>query len=121
MKVERGPRGFTEAGWVDYGLRLQCGHGISTVENFGHGITTVEGRAHGLFYWRILRWQRLDSPLLLAELGGRDPGAVFRPLGDGPHSFRLTGRALSAVPLGRIGVVVTREVVERIKPPTRKT
>jgi hypothetical protein len=60
------------------------------------------------------------GPMLLAELDGRDPGEVFRRSGDGPHAFRLTGRALSAVPLSRIEVVVNGEVAERIKPANRK-
>ena len=61
------------------------------------------------------------GPMLLAQLDGRDPGEVFRPSGDGPHVFRLTGRALSAVPLSRIEVIVNGEVAERLKPANRKT
>src|SRR5262249_33291726 len=55
------------------------------------------------------------------ELDGKHPGEVFRPSGGGPHPFRMTGRALSAVPLGRIEVVVNGEVARRIKPANRKT
>src|SRR5262249_18276895 len=61
------------------------------------------------------------GPMLLAELDGKHPAEVFRPSGGGPHPFRLTGRALSAVPLGRIEVVVNGEVARRIKPANRKT
>jgi hypothetical protein len=61
------------------------------------------------------------GPMLLAELDGRHTGEVFRPSSDGPHAFRLTGRALSAMPLGRIEVIVNGEVAERIKPANRKS
>jgi hypothetical protein len=61
------------------------------------------------------------GPMLLADLDGREPGEVFRPSGDGPHRFRLSGRALSAAPLSRIEVVVNGEVAARIKPANRKT
>jgi hypothetical protein len=57
--------------------------------------------------------------MLLAEVNGRDPGEVFRPSGEGPYAFRLIGRALSAVPLSRIEVVVNGEVTERIQPANR--
>jgi hypothetical protein len=61
------------------------------------------------------------GPMLLAELNGRDPGEVFRRSGDGPPAFRLSGRALSAVRLSRIEVIVNGEVAERLRPANRKT
>src|SRR5262249_14390046 len=61
------------------------------------------------------------GPMLLAELDGKHPGEGFRPTGAGPPAFRLRGRALGAVPLSRIEVVVNGEVAERIKPKNRKT
>jgi hypothetical protein len=61
------------------------------------------------------------GPMLLAELNGRNTGEVLRPAGDGPHTFHLTGRALSATRLSRIEVIVNGEVSERIKPANHKT
>src|SRR5262249_25927578 len=140
MQVERGPRGLTEAGWVEYGFRnyymlLDCGFRLRPTAGtasgghpvplgFGRGDVHV-GKEFGYDAWvKGLNEGRsfvTTGPMLLAELDGRDPGAVFRPSGDGPHAFRLTGRVLSAAPLDRIEVIVNGEAAKRIKPANRKT
>jgi hypothetical protein len=140
MKVERGPRGFTEAGWVEYGLRnyytlLNCGFRLRPTAGTASGVHPVP-LGFGRVYVHLGKKFRYDAwvnglnagrsfvttgPMLLAELDGKHPGEVFRPSGGGPHRFRLTGRALSAVPLARIEVVVNGEVARRIKPANRKT
>jgi hypothetical protein len=140
MKVERGPQGFTEAGWVEYGFRnyytlLDCGFRLRPTAGTASGVHPVPlgfgrvyvhvGKEFGYDAWvKGLSEGRsfvTTGPMLLAELDGRDPGEVFRPSGDGPRSFRLTGRALSAAPLSRIEVIVNGEVAERIEPTNRKT
>jgi hypothetical protein len=140
MKVERGPRGFTEAGWIEYGLQnyytlLNCGFRLRPTAGTASGVHPVP-LGFGRVYVHVGKAFRYDEwvkglnegrsfvttgPMLLAELDGRDPGKVFPRSGDGPHAFRLTGRALSAVPLGRIEVVVNGEVAQRIRPANRKT
>jgi hypothetical protein len=140
MKVERGEKGFTEAGWVEYGFRnyytlLSCGFRLRPTAGTASGVHPVP-LGFGRVYVHVGKEFSYDAwikglnegrsfvttgPMLLAELDGLDPGAVFRPKGDGPHAVRLTGRALSAVPLSRIELVVNGEVVERIKPTNRKT
>jgi hypothetical protein len=140
MQVERGPRGFTEAGWVEYGFRnyytlLDCGFRLRPTAGTASGVHPVPlgfgrvyvhvGKQFGYDAWvKGLNQGRsfvTTGPMLLAELDGRDPGEVFRPSGDGPHGFRLTGRALSGAPLSRIEVIVNGTVAERIKPANRKT
>ena len=139
MQVGRGPRGLTEAGWVEYGFRnyytlLDCGFRLRPTAGTASGVHPVP-LGFGRVYVHVGKDFAYDAwvkglnegrsfvttgPMLLAELDGRDPGAVFRPSGDGPHGFRLTGRALSAAPLSRIEVIVNGEVAERIKPANRK-
>jgi hypothetical protein len=139
MKVERGPRGFTEAGWVEYGFQnyytlLNCGYRLRPTAGTASGVHPVP-LGFGRVYVHVGKRFAYDDwvkglnagrsfvttgPMLLAELDGRHPGEVFRPSGDGPHTYRLTGQALSAVPLSRIEVVVNGEVAERITPANRK-
>jgi hypothetical protein len=140
MGVERGPQGFTEAGWVEYGFRnyytlLACGFRLRPTAGTASGVHPVPlgfGRVyvHAGKRFSYDAWVSglnaghsfvTTGPMLLAELNGRDLGEVFRRSGDGPHGFRLSGRALSAVPLSRVEVVVNGEVVERIKPANGKT
>jgi hypothetical protein len=140
MRVERGPRGFTEAGWVEYGCRnyytlLDCGFRLRPTAGTASGVHPVP-LGFGRVYVHVGKrfsydaWVRglnaghsfvTTGPMLLAKLDGRDPGEVFRPSGGGPHGFRLSGRALSAAPLSRVEVVVNGEIAERIKPANRKT
>ena len=139
MKVEHGPRGFTEAGWVEYGFRnyytlLNCGFRLRPTAGTASGVHPVP-LGFGRVYVHVGKEFRYDAwvkglneghsfvttgPMLLAELDGRDPGEVFRRSEAGPHVFHLTGRALSAVPLSRIEVIVNGEVAERIRPANRK-
>jgi hypothetical protein len=140
MRVERGPRGFTEAGWVEYGFRnyytlLDCGFRLRPTAGTASGVHPVP-LGFGRVYVHVGKRFSYDAwvsglnaghsfvttgPMLLAELDGHDPGAVFRRSGGGPHGFRLSGRALSATPLSRVDVVLNGEVAERIKPTNRKT
>jgi hypothetical protein len=140
MNVERSPQGLTEAGWIDYGFRnyyilLDCGFRLRPTAGTASGVHPVP-LGFGRVYVHVGKEFRYDAwvkglnegrsfvttgPMLLAELDGRDPGAVFRPSGDGPHLFRLSGRALSAVPLSRIEVVVNGAVAERLEPANHKT
>jgi hypothetical protein len=139
MTVERGPGGFTEAGWIDYGFRnyytlLNCGFRLRPTAGTASGVHPVPlgfgrvyvylGKEFGYDAWvKGLNEGRsfvTTGPMLPAKLDGKHPGAVLRPTGGGPHRFRLTGQALSAVPLSRIEVIVNGEVTERIEPANRK-
>jgi hypothetical protein len=140
MKVERSSEGLTEAGWIEYGFRnyytlLDCGFRLRPTAGTASGVHPVP-LGFGRVYVHVGKDFSYDAwvkglnegrsfvttgPMLLAELDGRDLGEVFRPSGDSPHVLRLTGRALSAVPLSRIEVIVNGEVAERIKPANRKS
>jgi hypothetical protein len=139
MRVERDRNGFTEAGWIDYGFQnyyalLNCGFRLRPTAGTASGVHPVPlgfgrvyvhcGKGFGYDDWvRGLDQGRsfvTTGPMLLAEVEGRLPGEVLRPKGDGPHVLRVGGSALSAVPLGRIEVIVNGEVAERIKPANRQ-
>jgi hypothetical protein len=134
MNVERGPRAFTEAGWIEYGFRnyytlLSCGFRLRPTGGTASGVHPVPlgfgrvyvhvGKEFGYDAWvKGLNEGRsfvTTGPMLLAELDGSDPGVVLRPAGAGPHRLNLTGRALSALPLSRIEVIVNGEVAANRK------
>jgi hypothetical protein len=143
MQAERGRDGLTEAGWIEYGFRnyytlLNCGFRLRPTAGTASGVhpvplgfgrvyvhldPAVSGFSHDAWVKGLNAGRSFvtTGPMLLAELDGRDPGEVFRPAGDGPHTFHLTGRALSATRLSRIEVIVNGEVSERIKPANHKT
>ncbi len=140
MKVERDRRGFTEAGWIDYGFQnyyalLNCGFRLRPTAGTASGVHPVPlgfGRAYvhceGGFGYDA--WVKgLDAgrsfvttgPMLLVRINGQPPGHTFRPEGAGPHEFRVAGEALGPVPLKRIEIVVNGEVVRRVSPTNRET
>jgi len=102
MRVERDRRGFTEAGWVEYGFRnyytlLDCGFRLRPTAGTASGVHPVP-LGFGRVYVHVGKDFTYDAwveglnegrsfvttgPMLLAELDGKDPGAVFRPSGDG--------------------------------------
>ena len=59
------------------------------------------------------------GPMLLVQVNGQSPGRLFEQ--QEPKSYRLSGSALSALPLERIEIMVNGEVARSIKPANRKT
>jgi hypothetical protein len=55
------------------------------------------------------------GPMLLVRVNGKNPGTVFKP-DAGRREYRVTGEALSALPLDRVEVVVNGEVVRTVTP-----
>jgi hypothetical protein len=140
MQVERDAHGFTEAGWIEYGFRnyytlLDCGYRLRPTAGTASGVHPVP-LGFGRVYVHLDKGFDYDAwvkglnegrsfvttgPMLFAELDGRDPGHTFRPSSAGPHTLRLSGSAVSAVPLGRIEVVVNGEIAKRLEPMNRQT
>src|SRR5262249_20060434 len=99
--AERGPDGFTGAGWVVDGFRnyytlLNCGFRLRPTAGTASGVHPVPlgfGRVYvrlgsGAPGFSYDAWVKglnagrsfvTTGPMLLAELNGRDPGEVFRP------------------------------------------
>jgi hypothetical protein len=140
MNVERGDKGFTESGWLDYGFQnyytlLNCGFRLRPTAGTASGVHPVPlgfGRVYvhlpdGFAYESWVRG--LDQgrsfvttgPMLFVEVDGKPPGHTFKQAGGEPHSYRVAGTALAAFPLQRIEIIVNGAVVRTIKPDNRKT
>src|SRR5262249_55493017 len=55
------------------------------------------------------------------EVDGKPPGHTLKQAGTEAQKYRVTGTALSAVPLQHIEIIVNGEVVQTLKPDNRKT
>jgi hypothetical protein len=137
MKVERDARGFTERGWIDFGFQnyyalLDCGFRLRPTAGTASGVHPVplgfgrvyvhlgQGKAFDGSAWlealNLGRSFVTTGPMLLATLDGQDPGTV-------PHrgGSRLQGRAVSAIPLKTIEIVINGQVARALAPENRKT
>ena len=134
MKVERDKNGFTERGWIDYGFQnyyalLNCGFRLRPTAGTASGVHPVPlgfGRVYvncpdGFGYDTWVRGlDRGESfvttgPMLPVRVNDKNPGTTFK-VGEGKQDYRITGEALSALPLDRVEVVVNGEVARTIKP-----
>jgi len=138
MKVERTDKGWTEWGWIDYGLQnyyalLNCGFRLRPTAGTASGVHPVPlgfGRVYvhlpdgfGYDAWvKALDQGRsfvTTGPMLFVTVNGQGPGHTFRRAE--PGDYRVAGSAVSGQPLGRIEVVVNGEVVRTLKPDNRPT
>jgi hypothetical protein len=131
MKIERDARGFTELGWTEFGFRnwyalLDCGFRLRPTAGSASGVHPVPlgfGRVYvklpGPFSYDA--WLRgLDAgrsfvttgPLLYVRADDEDPGVVFR----GTRTLRISGEVESAVPIGRLELVVNGEAAQELRP-----
>src|SRR4029453_17618080 len=58
------------------------------------------------------------GPMLLVRVDGKNPGTTFESLAG--KQYRITGEALSELPLDRIEVVINGEVAKSIKPANKE-
>ncbi|HJZ59274.1 MAG TPA: CehA/McbA family metallohydrolase [Gemmataceae bacterium] len=137
MKVEHDRNGFTERGWLDYGFQnyyalLNCGFRLRPTAGTASGVHPVPlgfGRVYvhcpdGFGYDAWVRGlDRGESfvttgPMLLVRVNGKTPGATFQP-DEGKQEHRVTGEALSPLPLDRVELVVNGAVARAIRPANR--
>jgi len=140
MAVEKDARGFTERGWIEFGFQnyytlLDCGFHLRPTAGTASGVHPVPlgfGRVYVRLDERLSAgaWLRgLDAgrsfvttgPMLFVTLDGHDPGHRFQQSEVKARDHRLSGSAVSAVPLGRIEIVVNGGVVRKVDPANRKT
>jgi hypothetical protein len=57
---------------------------------------------------------------LFAQINGQDPGHVFKQQ-EATQTYRVTGSAISALPLERIEIIVNGVVAHKLKPANHKT
>ena len=134
MKVERDEKGWTERGWVDYGLLnyyalLNCGFRLRPTAGTASGVHPVP-LGFGRVYVQLDEafsyeaWMRgLDKgrsfvttgPMLFVQVNGQHPGHIYTHKGASPQTYRISGRARSAVPLLGVEIVVNGDVVRTVK------
>lgn len=137
MKIERNADGWTEWGWLDFGFKnyyalLNCGFRLRPTAGTASGVHPVplgfgrvfvhlperfsyEGWIQGLKEGRSFV---TTGPMLWTQLNGQLPGSTLA--GDHVQEFRLTGSAMSAVPLQRIEIIVNGEIATTLLPTNRK-
>jgi hypothetical protein len=139
MHVERDARGWTEWGWIDFGLQnyyalLDCGFRLRPTAGTASGVHPVPlgfGRVYvhlpiGFTYSGWLRGLNegrsfvTTGPMLFVQVNGQDPGHVFAHAEPG-RTYHLTGTAVSAVPLGRIELIINGTVFRTVQPANRRT
>jgi hypothetical protein len=134
MEVETNSRGFTEKGWIEYGLKnyyalLNCGFRLRPTAGTASGVHPVPlgfGRVYvklkGGFDYR--KWmQGLDEgrsfvttgPMLFVTVNGFDPGHIFSKSNEQKTTYLIDGTTQSAYPLERIETVVNGLVVKTFK------
>jgi len=126
MQIERDEKGWTEWGWIDYGLQnyyalLNCGFRLRPTAGTASGVHPVP-----LGFSRV--YVRLEESFSYrAWLRGLDAGRSFVTTGpmlflectkDGGENGegRIRGSIRSAGPLERVEVVRNGEVVRRVEP-----
>ncbi len=140
MHLEMDQRGFTEWGWIDFGLQtyyglLNCGFRMRPTAGTASGVHPVPlgfGRVYvhlpdGFGYGQWM--QGLDAgrsfvttgPMLMVQVNGKPPGTPIQQSGGEKHTYQITGTAASAEPLRPIEIVAAGRVVQRIAAANRKT
>jgi hypothetical protein len=137
MRVARDAHGWTEGGWIDFGLQnyyalLNCGFRLRPTAGTASGVHPVPlgfGRVyvHLPEGFRYADWLRglnegrsfvTTGPMLFVQVNGHDPGHLFAHAEPG-QTYHVTGTAVSAVPLGRIELIVNGTVLRMVQPANR--
>jgi hypothetical protein len=134
MKLETNDEGFTEWGWIDFGLQtyyalLNCGFRLRPSAGTASGVHPVPLGFSRVYVhlpdgFSYANWMRgLDAgrsfvttgPMLLAQVNGQGPGSrlIASP---NTATHRVHGSAESAVPLDRVEIVVNGRVAATIQP-----
>ena len=135
--IETNDRGFTERGWIDFGMAtyyglLNCGFKMRPTAGTASGVHPVPlgfGRVYvhidGEFTYE--KWVRgLDrgesfvttGPMLEVKFNGQQAGTVFKT--SDPMSVEVTGTVRSSRPLGSVEIIVNGRVQKSIQAQSAK-
>jgi len=138
MTVERGEKGWTEWGWIQYtwqnyyalldcGFRLQPTAGTASgVHPVPLGFSRVYVKLDGEL--TVEKWLRglkegrsfvTNGPMLFVEVNGEGPGHTFRV--KGPADYTVAVRAVSSRPLDSIELVRNGVMEKSLPPANRQT
>ena len=135
MQIERDEDGFTEKGWIDYGLQtyytlLNCGFRLRVSAGTASGVHPVQlgfGRVYvhlpeGFSYERWIEGLNAGrsfvstGPILDLKFNGHRPGHTFSGDTETQRRISVQGTAECKRPLDRIEIVVNGRVKETIAP-----
>ena len=140
MQLETDERGFTEWGWIDFGLQqyyalLDCGFRLRVTAGTASGVHPVPlgfSRVYvhlpGKFSYDA--WIKglgegrsfvTNGPALLVKFNGLYPGHTFGNLKTAENICHITGTAAAAQPLDRIEIIVNGQIVKKIVPQQAKS
>ncbi|MGE3803570.1 MAG: CehA/McbA family metallohydrolase [Gemmataceae bacterium] len=139
MKIERGPQGFTEKGWLDFGFQnyyalLNSGFRMRPTAGTASGVHPVPlgwGRVYvhlpeGFSYEAWIKGLNAGrsfvttGPMLFVSVNGQPAGHTFKQADAKPTTYRIKGNAISAAPLARIELVVNGQVVKTLTPANKQ-
>ena len=140
MNLEKDERGFTEWGWIDFGLQtyyalLNCGFRMKPTAGTASGVHPVPlgfGRVYVHLPQRFSyeKWMQglgagrsfvTTGPMLMVRIDGHPPGTTIPAKTGERRSRRITGLAASSHPLHAIEVIVNGRVAQRVAAANRKT
>ncbi len=133
--IERTAEGFTERGWIEFGLRtwyalLNCGFRLRPSAGTASGVHPVP-LGYGRVYvflpdgFSYKKWMAgLDAgrsfvttgPMLLATFNGHPPGHTVQLPEGSKVTCRISGTVLSSRPVERIEIVLNGEIAATLKP-----
>ena len=135
MNLDLTDKGFTEWGWIDFGLQsyyayLNCGFRMMPSAGTGSGVHPVPlgfGRVyvHVPGEFTFAKWREgllagrsfvTTGPMLRMQFNGEEAGHVFK-VAAGKTSVRVTGTVQSLATIDRIEILINGEVARAIKPP----
>lgn len=135
MNLEMREQGFTEWGWIDFGLQsyyayLNCRFRMMPSAGTAAGVHPVPfgfGRVyvHVPGEFTFAKWREgllagrsfvTTGPMLRMQFNGEDAGRTIRGE-NGTASVRVTGDVRSLAPIDRIEILVNGDVVRTIRPP----
>lgn len=134
MNLEMTDNGFTEWGWIDFGLKsyyayLNCGFRMMPSAGTGAGVhpvpfgfSRVYVHVPGEFTYDKWRQNLLKGhsfvttgPMLRLQFNEREAGQTFQAKSE-QSSVRITGLVESANPIGRIEIIQNGDIIETLSP-----
>ncbi|MCH5376534.1 MAG: CehA/McbA family metallohydrolase, partial [Planctomycetes bacterium] len=140
MQIERDQDGLTEWGWIDFGFQtyyalLNCGFRMRPSAGTASGVHPVPlgfGRVYvhlpeGFSYHGWMQGLTAGrsfvttGPMLMVQVNNQPPSGELKPSIQARCEYRITGRAVSPVPLKPIEIIVAGQISQRVPAANRPT
>lgn len=135
MNLDMTEQGFTEWGWIDFGLKsyyayLNCGFRMMPSAGTGSGVHPVPFGFSRVYVhvpgeFTFAKWREsllaghsfvTTGPMMRMHFNGEDAGHTFKSTAD-KTSVRVAGSVQSLSTIDQIEILVNGDVVRTIKPP----